>query len=470
MNYRITLLGDQPDWLVKYVSSLEDDVWIVCDVLKILKAHTAHLAEIGVIPRKIAIKILSELSTIEKNPKPILQGKFEDVHEAIEKYLHRRIGNASGWLALGRSRNDHVATALRMRAKIMLLGVLGALLELRKKFLNKATDCIDVIIPAHTHFQPAQPSTLGHYLMAIEEDLADSWKLIYGTLNSIDKCPLGAGAAVGTSVPLDRVRLSELLGFKKLITNTLYATSSRTFLFQAASAVYSVMLILSRFAEDIILWSHPSLKYVELPKQHFSTSSLMPHKKNPVTMEILRARTMESLGDLVAIAGIEAKQSTGYNLDLQEISKHVWRIMREAIMAMKVVSDIVPKLEPTDRGARDVIIYPVAAPDIAEALSLSKGISFREAHKLVASYIAKGYSTEAIAKELLNDKYCVNPLKSIECKRVAGSPSPQRLKESIELACERVKEDKNMLLRQAKYYIRKNAELTKLIETLLKNK
>ncbi len=463
MKYREKLLGPGEDWLARYTSSIRDDRTIVYEVLETLKAHVAHLAEKGLVPRDAAARIISLLDEAERRPELVLREGFEDVHEAVEAYLEERLGDEAGWASLGRSRNDHVATALRLRARKLLLALLGSMVRLRETLLSKAEQHVETVIPAHTHFQPAQPTTLAHYLLSVEEALADSWRHIHSVLvEVVDRSPLGAGAAVGTSAPLDRERLARLLGFREPVVNTLYASSSRLFLYTAASAAYTAVLVLSRFAEDMVLWSHPSLGYVELPPAHLATSSLMPHKKNPATMEVLRARAYELLGDLSALAGIEAGLPSGYSLDLQEASRHAWRILRESVMAVRVAESLVRGLKATGRGAAEAERHPVVSPDLAEGLSLEKGVPYREAHRRVAEMLAKGLDPQSIA-ERLGLKGPLTPWESIESKRVLGSPAPGKVKEAIAAAWERARSDRALLAETTRTYVRGEEELNRLV-------
>lgn len=462
MKYREKLLGLGEDWLARYTSSIREDRTIVYEVLETLKVHVAHLAEKGLVPRDTAARIIDLLGEAERRPELVLREGYEDVHEAVEAYLEERLGGAAGWASLGRSRNDHVATALRLRARRFLLALLGSMVRLREALLSKAEQHVETVIPAHTHFQPAQPTTLAHYLLSVEEALADSWRHIHSVLvEVVDKSPLGAGAAVGTSAPLDRERLASLLGFREPVVNTLYASSSRLFLYTAASAAYTAVLVLSRFAEDMVLWSHPSLGYVELPPTHLATSSLMPHKKNPVTMEVLRARAYELLADLSALAGIEAGLPSGYSLDLQEASRHAWRILREAVMAVRVAESIIRGLRATGRGAAEAGRYPVVSPDLAEGLSLEKGVPYREAHRRVAEMLAGGLDLQSIA-ERLGLKGPLTPWESIVSKRVLGSPAPREVKEAIAAARRRARSDRALLAETTRIYVRGEEELNRL--------
>jgi len=183
--------------------------------------------------------------------KEISQG-YEDVHEALEDFLLKNVGEEAGWIGLGRSRNDHVATALRLKLRNKLIELLTEINSLRKTLLDKAKEHITTIFPSYTHLQLAQPTTFAHYLTYIEEELASRWEIIFFTLKLVNRSPLGSGAIVGTNVKIDREKEAELLGFDDIVYNTLSATSSRADIITTISELTVLMVVLSRIAEDLI--------------------------------------------------------------------------------------------------------------------------------------------------------------------------------------------------------------------------
>ncbi|MEM4001808.1 MAG: argininosuccinate lyase, partial [Saccharolobus sp.] len=307
--------GSEKDEVVNYTSSIDSDKEIIEEVKLTMKAHVISLYLSGYIKKEAAKKMLAALNEF----KEISQG-YEDVHEALEDFLLKNVGEEAGWIGLGRSRNDHVATALRLKLRNKLIELLTEINSLRKTLLDKAREHITTIFPSYTHLQLAQPTTFAHYLTYIEEELASRWEIIFSTLKLVNKSPLGSGAIVGTNVKIDREKEAELLGFDDIVYNTLSATSSRADIITTISELTVLMVVLSRIAEDLIFFS--SNKLVKLPDSHVSTSSLMPQKRNPVTMEILRAKAAESIGILTSLLSIYKGLPTGYNLDLQEMNKY----------------------------------------------------------------------------------------------------------------------------------------------------
>lgn len=443
--YRKNLLGDADLNILTYTSSLEEDREIVNEVIESLIAHVKVLTIQGLIPAKKGHKILEELKKLLQNPSPLFFINAEDVHEAIEIYLKEKLGKDEGYLALGKSRNDHVSAALRLKTKKLLIEQLKELINLRKVLLEKAEEHICTIMPAFTHSQPAQPSTFAHYLCYIEEVLADYTKALFFALEIVDNSPLGGGAVGGTSVPLDREALANEL-FSGIVINSIKATSSRDFLSIASSMDVNLSVFLSRIAEDIVIFSTPQFDYLVLPKEHLATSSMMPQKKNPVTMEIARAWGSESVGHLTALLGILKALPTGYNLDMQEANKHALVILKKTLETLKIFSDFFKKIEVNKKKLlMDAKIFPILATDIAEKVSLKSGKPYREVYGEIAKLIKYSKSVEELytkVEELYGIK--ANLEEGIK-KPVLGSPNPDKIKEYIKLAKKSLKEDSSKL-------------------------
>ncbi len=320
-------------------------------------------------------------------------------------------------MGLGRSRNDHVAAAIRLTLMDRLDELASKVGALRRTLLCLAEKYADCVLPTYTHGQPAQVGTLGHYMLALDEALADHMEVIAAVRQIVDRSPLGSAAAGGTTVPLDRHRLAELAGFTGLALNTLYATGSRAFANLACGAVVSMLVEVSRFVEDMIVWSSPQVGFVEPPIDHVATSSIMPHKRNPVTLEVLRARVAESLGHYVALLAIQRSLRTGYNLDLQEATRHVWAIMRIAIEGAEILAEFLSGATyRCDRMEEEAARYPITSSDAAEALSMKERVPYREAYFRVAEDIGKGVAS------------LPSPGEALRMRRVIGSPNPDEVR------------------------------------------
>ncbi|MEL9989951.1 MAG: argininosuccinate lyase [Thermoproteus sp.] len=408
-------IGGSGRLVAGYTSSIQDDAEIAEEVVAVMRAHVSHLVEKGVIPKADGEAVLKALG--EVRAEDLLRQGYEDVHEALEDYLIGRAGPAGGWVGLGRSRNDHVAAAIRLR----LLRHIDALRSVARGLMcsaaRRALEYADCVMPSFTHFQPAQPITFGHYLLALYELLADFDSALAAIRPVADKSPLGSGPSGGTSAPLDRKRLAALAGFGSVAENTLYASSSRFFAGLAASVVASALAELSRFVDDFIAWASPLVGYVEPPAEHISTSSIMPHKRNPVTLEVLRARISEAIADALALLSVQEKIGYGYSLDLQEATRHLWRVFKTAEEGLEVFRSFLDGMKfNCAKAYRDASTYPTTSSDAAEALSM-RGMPFREAYFKVAEAVKAG--TAALP----------DPREAVK-RPVYGSPDPEQVRAS----------------------------------------
>ncbi len=374
--------------LVGYISSINDDVEILEAVVEVLKSHVTHLAEVGAVPREAAEAIANALAEVDAS---VLRQEFEDVHEAVEKYVIDKLGEeVGGWLGLWRSRNDHVAAAVRLTALKKVESLKRDLATLRCVLAKRALEYAKCAMPSFTHFQPAQVVTFGHYLLAVDELVAEFLHSLAGVEKLLSRSPLGAGPAGGVKTPIDRRRLAELAGFSEVVENSLYASGGRFFALALASAVVSFLVELSRAVDDFVRWGSPQLGYLKAPDSHVSTSSIMPHKRNLVTLEVARARFVEAVGHLTAMYGVVAKVGLGYSLDLQEATRHLWVVLKTASEGVRVLADFVGGLEFDCAKARgDAERYFTTSSDTAEALSLS-GVPFRLAYFQLAREIREG--------------------------------------------------------------------------------
>jgi len=434
--------GTDKDFVVSYTSSNESDREIIEEVKTVMKAHVIELYLSGYIKKDTAKKILQAINSFRE-----YTGNYEDIHEAMEDYIIKLVGEEGGWVGLGRSRNDHVSTALRLKMRDYLVNVFEALYSLRISILERAEKTTEVIIPVYTHFQPAQPTSLAHYLLYVDEELDSVWDQLFISLRLVNRSPLGSGAIVGTNVKLNRKREAEMLGFEGLVYNTISATASRLDLISAISSLTLLMLIFSRIAEDLILLSSSFVGIIKLPDSHVSTSSLMPQKRNAVTMEILRTKAGECFGHLSSLVTIYKALPSGYNLDLQELNRHYWECVKHVIPSIHVIKDVLEKMEVTGKFDDKSI----TATDVAEDLALT-GVPYRKAYMEVANKIRAGtFQSEISLKS------------SIEKKAVIGSPNPELIKTEIELKKENIEQKWNNFREYRLQFIDKISEL-KVIE------
>ncbi len=423
MLYFRTIMGREPERrTLSYTSSVADDKEIAEDVVLTMMAHVLHLIEAKAMPRGDGCKILRELADLLMKPEALIREGFEDVHEALEQHLISRIGDAGGWVGVARSRNDHVATAHRLRLRRLAVELLKEMCGLCRALLEKASENIETYMVAFTHQQPAQVTTVAHYLLSVVEMIETHVDHIAYVLERIvNRSPLGSSALAGTIVPIDRRREAELLRFSDVVENTMYAVESRDYFTTMASAVVSFLVELSRLVNDLIVWSMPEVGYVRLPDSHVSTSSIMPHKRNPVTLEVLRARIGEAVGSLMAMYEILRPLGKGYYLDLQELTRHAWKIMHIAIDGVRVLTDLVKKMEfDRERLLKDVSSYPITSAETAERICLETGRPFRLVYAEVARMVREGGSGLLRPEEVVRMKSCI------------GSPNPERIRAAIE--------------------------------------
>ncbi len=397
------------------------------EVLEVERARIKILVEGNMVPRSDGEKILSCLEELMRDPRKLLDfSEAEDVFEAIELYLQSRIGSSAGWFSLGRSRNDHIAAVLRLKTKRYLLEIMSLIIKLRRILLEKARLHASTLFPAYTHTREAQPITFGHYLLGIDEELEDHYYLLEKALDIVDVLPLGAGAIGGTTVNIDRERIARELGFARHSRNTLYMVSSRGFLISPLLIATSLLALLSRVANDLIFLSSKRYGVIKIPSKHAATSSIMPHKINPATLEILRARAGESLGLLTAALDIYRATPSGYNLDFQEINRLSWKIFDNLVEGLTILCDLFSVLSVDEKISEEISRDPeLLTADLAEIISIEKRIPHREAHRLIARKIREKGSSGLLDEypELRDPKYF------LERKRFRGSPNPEKVEE-----------------------------------------
>ncbi|MEM1873018.1 MAG: lyase family protein [Acidilobaceae archaeon] len=430
--YREKLLGVAEALPFTYISSMETDKLIACETLEVVKAYLKGLVKAGAVDEQLASSIEAELLELQRDPSPLWREEAADIHEAIESYLVKKLGLAASQIALGRSRNDQVAAALRLKTKTLLYEILAEIAELRRTALDLALSNLETPIPAYTHERPAQVSSLAHYLSYLDEMLEDYERVLSSVLEIVDKSPLGAGPAAGTMVPIDRAYVSSLL-FRGLVYNSLYASGSRDFLMLAVAVAASLLVALSRIASDLIYFSSPEAGFLELPSSHLDTSSIMPHKKNPVTLEIIRARAGEAVGRLAGIMSIAKGLRSGYSLDFQEANDDALYVLIEAKRALAVLRDALSKTRVDSERARRYLeeFQPVAA-EVAELLALKTGKPFREVYWEIARAIREEGGLER-ALEKMEKLYGVRVTVDEALRKPSeGSPNPDYLRRRLE--------------------------------------
>ena len=370
-------------------------------------AHATMLGEQGIIQPEESAKIVEGLKAILED---IEAGSveftvdMEDIHMNIEALLTGRIGQTGKRLHTARSRNDQVAVDFRMYVREEIGEIIKIILDFEKILVKKARDHVTTLLPGYTHLQRAQPSTLGHHLMAYANMLKRDVTRLEDCLDRMNECPLGAGALATTTYPIDRSRTAELLGFAKPTDNSLDSVSDRDFAIEFLSACSILMMHLSRFAEEIILWCSWEFKYVELDDAYSTGSSIMPQKKNPDIAELVRGKTGRVYGSLITLLTVMKGIPLAYNKDMQEDKEPVFDAIDTVKMCLPVFAAMIDtmnvKPENMRRSAMDGCF--INATDCADYL-VKKGLPFREAYmvvgRLVHTCIEKGEKLDTLSLE-----------------------------------------------------------------------
>ena len=350
------------------------------------RAHAAMLVKQGVLSEADGEAIARGLDAIADE---IARGEFvwdtalEDVHMNIEKRLTDRIGDAGKRLHTGRSRNDQVATDIRLYTRAAIDRILGEIQRLQAAIVTLAEREAETIMPGFTHLQVAQPVTFGHHLMAWYEMLARDAGRFRDCRERLNQSPLGAAALAGTTYPIDRHMTAAALGFAAPCANSLDAVSDRDFAIECCAAAATLMMHLSRIAEELIIWNSAAYRFIDLPDRFCTGSSIMPQKKNPDVPELVRGKTGRVYGHLVALLTLMKSQPLAYNKDNQEDKEPLFDTVNTVLACLRAFADMIPAIE-----ANREAMYRAAgagystATDLADYL-VRRGVAFRDAHEIV---------------------------------------------------------------------------------------
>ncbi len=353
-------------------------------------AHATMLAEQGIITQEDAEAIKAGLAEISQQ---IEDGTFvwdvndEDVHMAVEGTLTRNIGTPGARLHTGRSRNDQVATDIRLLAKDLCQRLLAGNVELRKTFLEVAHKNMDVVMPGYTHLQHAQPVLFSHHMLAYFWMFTRDFTRLVAALDAADANPLGAAALAGTTYPLNRQRTTELLGFSRAIPNSLDAVSDRDYLLDLEYACSVSMMHLTRLCEEIVLWSSTEFGFITLSDSYSTGSSIMPQKKNPDFAELTRGKAGRVYGDLMALLTTMKSLPLAYNKDLQECKEGPLDAAKTLSDCMEIAEGMIATMKVNENTmlAQAGTGFS-AATDVADYLA-KRGMPFRDAHRVVGELV-----------------------------------------------------------------------------------
>lgn len=383
--------------------SIEVDAELACDDIAGSVAHVGGLRAAGLLTDDEAETLTAGLRAIEADVQAgavTWDPALEDIHLNVEMALAARVGDVAGRLHTGRSRNDQVATDLRLWLKRQLGEADAGILGLERALVGLAMAHADAVMPGHTHVQPAQPVLLAHHLLAHVEMLERDRGRFHDALARADFSPLGSGAIAGAGFAIDRETVAAALGFAGVTHNSIDAVGDRDFVVETLAAAALCMTHLSRLAEELVWWSHPSIGFVRLADAWSTGSSMMPNKRNPDPAELIRGRSARVTGHLVAILGLLKGLPTGYQRDLQEDKSPLFDGLAVLESSLRVMAGVVASLLVDEERMRAAATTGyTTATSVADAL-VELGVPFRAAHHVVGALVARAEGSGVELTEL----------------------------------------------------------------------
>ncbi|ALP91437.1 argininosuccinate lyase [Clostridium butyricum] len=410
-------------------------------------AHASMLGKQNIIPQEASDRITSGLLEILKrieNGVINVDDTSEDIHSFIESTLTYYIGDYGKMLHTGRSRNDQVTLDFRLYLKNAITDLKEDVIALEEVLLEKANENIDTIMPGYTHLQKAQPITFAHHILAY----AEMFKRDYGRLTDcykrLDEMPLGAGALATSTYPIDRDAVARDLGFSKVTLNSLDSVSDRDYAIETLSSLSMIMMHLSRFSEEIILWCTNEFSFIELDDGYSTGSSIMPQKKNPDVAELVRGKTGRVYGDLMTLLTVMKGIPLAYNKDMQEDKEAVFDGLDTASLSLKTFCGMIKTMKVKKENMRKGAgLGFTNATDVADYL-VKKGMAFRNAHGVVGEIVLECINKNKMIEELTLDElkefspifeediyHAIDLITCVEERKVMGGPSTESVKYQI---------------------------------------
>lgn len=439
----------------KYTESISYDQQLYREDIVGSIAHARMLSQCGIIGWDEVEKIVEGLNSIREE---IQNGEFnfdpalEDIHMSIETRLFEKIGEIAGKLHTARSRNDQVATDMRMYAKNAIFETIVLLQGFQKVILDLAETNKEVIIPGYTHMQRAQPILLAHHLLAYFEMAQRDIDRFQDCLKRTDVLPLGSGALAGVPYPIDRNVVAKDLGFAETSANSLDAVSDRDFIIEYQAAASIAMMHLSRLAEELIIWSSAEFGFIEIDDAYATSSSIMPQKKNPDVAELARGKTGRVYGNLMSILTTMKGLPLAYNRDLQEDKEGFFDTVNTLNSTLEVFTGMLQTIKfNAERAEQAASENYTLATDVADYLA-KKGVPFREAHGIVAKLVFLAISKGKELSELPltdyqnfsplfeEDVYSISIRSSVAARNVRGGTAPKQIERAIRIAKRKLNE------------------------------
>jgi len=437
---------------VDYTSSLISDKVLFQADIKCNFAHVLMLKEEKIIDSDVADNILGALDKLKEEGYNGLtfDDSVEDIHMAIENYVTKAIGPDAGFMHTAKSRNDQVATDIRLVLRDKIIAIEIAILDFIEGITLLSKDHLETVMVGYTHMQHAQPITIAHHLMAYAQSLKRDYERLDDTYKRVNLNPLGSAAMATTSFPINRELTTKLLGFSSYLENSMDGVSSRDFISETVFDLSLLMTSLSKICEELILWSSYEFGVVEIADEYSSTSSIMPQKKNPDVAELARSKATIVNGELVTILTILKAIPYTYNRDLQEITPHLWNAINVSEDTLNIVTKMLLSCEFNKKRCLELATSNFATvTDLADIMVRERKIPFRSAHKIVGRVVNEAITQnksinssfiDEVATQLgfkplnfddLLIQKVLDPVENIKIRNVPGGPSPEMVKIAI---------------------------------------
>jgi argininosuccinate lyase len=442
--------GELDPAMQRFGSSVELDRRLIEEDIRGSISHARMLGEQGILSPEVAKQLVRGLEEIRAEWAAgtfLLTDDYEDAHMAVEARLIEKVGPIGGSLHTARSRNDQIATDLRLWMSRKLGEIDSALIALIESLLTKVEEDGKVLIPGFTHLQRGQPIFLGHHLLAHAWALSRDRARLAGAHSRVDECPLGSCAMAGTPFPIDRERTAELLGFGSVMENAMDGVSARDHVLETVSALAILAIHLSRMAEELVLWSSSEFGLVELDTAYASSSSIMPQKRNPDAAELVRGHSGRSAGALMGLLVLLKGLPLAYNRDLQEERFHLYQAVDSSLMSLEILRGVYVTLHVSQaRYGESLRGDPSLATELADYLA-SAGVPFRDAHDRVARLVARLEAEGRGMKDLRPEEaaeldpkltpaeleFLMDPVEAARRRRSRGGPAPEEQDRQVAL-------------------------------------
>lgn len=424
-------------------------------------AHVKMLGKQGIIPSEDSKKIVEGLKEILiriDNGTIQIDKDAEDIHSFVESILTYYIGDEGKKLHTGRSRNDQVTLDTKLYLKKYIKIIINEILKLHETLLEKANENINTIMPGYTHMQKAQPITFAHHILAYCEMFKRDIGRLFDSYKRLDEMPLGSGALATSTYPIDREFVASELGFSKITLNSLDSVSDRDYAIETLSAVSLIMMHLSRFSEEIILWCTGEFNFIELDDSYSTGSSIMPQKKNPDVAELVRGKTGRVYGDLMTLLTVMKGIPLAYNKDMQEDKEALFDGLDTALLSLQTFNGMIKTMKVKKANIKKSASGGFTnSTDVADYL-VKKGMAFRNAHEIVGKIVLHCIDKDIAIDDLSMEEFknfspifeediynAIDLLTCVEERSVIGGPSSLSVKMQIEVLKKFIKENKENL-------------------------